>query len=59
MLQGGLNPYCTKKGIVLGDLENIQQGYFMMVSDLDSRYWHVLLNKFLYFSKGHMFGSAF
>ena len=59
MLQGGLNPYCTKKGIVLEDLGNIQQGNFMMVGDLDSRYWHVLLYKFLYFSKGQMFGSAF
>ena len=63
MLQGGLNPYCTKRGIVLEDLGHIQhtvkQGNFMMVDDLDSGYWHVLLNKFLYFSKGHMFGSAF
>ena len=57
------NPYCTKRGIVLEDLGNIQytvkQGNFMIVDDLDSGYWHVLSNKFLYFSDGHMFGSAF
>ena len=45
MLQGGLNPYCTKRGIVLEDLGHIQhtvkQGDFMMVNDLDSGYWHV------------------
>ena len=41
----GLNPYCTKRGIVLEDLGHIQhtvkQGDFMMVNDLDSGYWHV------------------
>ena len=63
MLQGGLNPYCTKRGIVLEDLGHIQhtvkQGNFMIVDDLDSGYWYVLSNKFLYFSNEHMFGSAF
>ena len=55
MLQGGLNPYCTKRGIVLEDLGHIQhtvkQGDFMMVNDLDSGYWHVLSNKFYVFQQ--------
>ena len=63
MLQGGLNPYCTKRGIVLEDLGYIQhtvkQGNFMMVNDLDSGYWHVLSISFMFFSNGHIFGSAF
>ena len=41
----GLNPFCTKRGVVLEDLEHVQhtvrQGDFMMVNDLDSGYWHV------------------
>ena len=41
----GLNPFCTKRGIVLEDLEHVQhtvrQGDFMIVNGFDSGYWHV------------------
>ena len=41
----GLNHFCTKRGIVLEDLEHVQhtvrQGDFMMVNDLDSGHWYV------------------
>ena len=40
-----LNPYCTKRKIMLEDLSHvplvIRKGDFMVVNDLDSGYWHV------------------
>ena len=40
-----LNPYCTKRKIMLEDLShipfNIRKGDYMVVNDLDSGYWHL------------------